>query len=504
MNQANVDGPGSVDMGVAGPGRSTGKGRAETVGPLEKPPGEGVMVPTGERILGKGRKPKVVIVGGGFSGAYCAKTLEKLCGDECEILVVDRHNYFVFYPLLIEAGTGMLAPAHTVVSIRSYLKRSNFLMAEMESADFERKVIRVVPPDGKGREVEFDHLVFALGSVTKFPAIPGLKENAYEIKSVSQTVSLRDRAVQLLEQADTTDDLELKKRLLHFVVVGGSYTGVEVAGEYHAYLREAAKRYPRLDESMVRLTLIDRNDRILTTLPEELSRWATDHLKSRQGLDILLKNSITEAKEDGVRLETGEWLPCSTIIWAAGITAPPLLEKLGLPCERGWLMCEVDGRVRGRANIWGVGDAAVNPDEKGVGYPATAQHALQEGVECAKNIARVLKGQPTKRLVAKTRGTMAPLGRYDAVALVYGVKLKGILAWILWRGFYLTKVPGVGRGMHVLTDWASAIIFGRDFVEMGIHRTVRAAQQSGEDEHAAHTVPVGVVNVAPAVAQPAV
>lgn len=422
----------------------------------------------------------MVVVGGGFSGAYCAKTLEKCVGLDVDVLVVDRHNYFVFYPLLIEAGTGMLAPSHAVVSIRSFLRTSNFLMAEVTSADLDVSELHVALPDGTRRAVEYDHLVLALGSVTKFPEeIPGLKERAYEIKSLAQAVALRDKAVQLLEEADACDDPEVKKRLLHFVVVGGSYTGVEVAGEFHAYLREAARQYPRLDEHMVRLTLIDRNDRILNTLPEALSRWAMTRLTRRDGLDLVLNNSITEVTDRGARLKTGEWLECSTVIWAAGIAPPPLLAHLGLPTDHGWLLCEQDGRVKGLNNVWGVGDAAVNPDPKtGKGYPATAQHAIQEGVEAARNVGRALHGEPTKPLVAKTRGVMAPLGRYDAVALVYGVKVMGFLAWMLWRGFYVMKVPGIGRKMHVVTDWLAVILFGRDFVELGVHRVVQAAKQA--------------------------
>ncbi len=448
-------------------------------GPPRSGEGQSAIASAAEQARGltprPSRRNRVVIVGGGFAGAYCARELERLITrEQADVLLIDRHNYFVFYPLLVEAGTGALEPSNAVVSIRSFLKRTRFLMADVASIDVAGKSLDVVLPDlNERRRIEFDHLVLAVGSVTKmFSTVPGLREHAYEMKTLGQAVALRDRAVQLLEQADTCVDPVCRRRLLHMVVVGGGFTGVEVAGEFHEYMRTVARRYPNLDPGEVRMTLIDINDRILKMLDHSLSDWATQHLRKR-GIDIVLKNSVSEVRADGALLRDGRFIEAATVIWTAGLSPPPLLGSIDLPKDRGWLIAERDCRVKGHREIWAIGDCAVNPDPQGDAYPATAQHAVQLGVACARNIARAIKGKPTQPTKLVNRGTLAAFGRYDAVARVYGVKLTGFIAWFLWRTIYLMKMPGLRRGLRVAWDWTADLLFDRDYVELGVHRMLR-------------------------------
>src|SRR5687768_8912465 len=234
-----------------------------------------------------GRKPRIVILGGGFAGAYCAQALEKELrrggaggGPAAEVLLVDRKNYFIFYPLLVEAGTGGLHPRHVVVSIRSYLKSAKFLMADVVGLDPGRREVTVRVAGEQGtRAVGYDHAVLALGSVNRTPPVPGVKEHAFEMRSLPDAVALRDRAIQLLEQAsaarDAGADAAAVRAVLHFVVVGGNYTGVEIAGEFHAYLQEAVRDYRNLARGDCAVTLLELSDRILPTLDAELSEAAT-------------------------------------------------------------------------------------------------------------------------------------------------------------------------------------------------------------------------------------
>jgi NADH dehydrogenase len=228
---------------------------------------------------------RIVIIGGGFTGAYCAQAFERTRpARTIETVLLDRHNYFVFSPLLVEAGTGSLEPRHTVVPIRSFLKSGLFRMAEVTGVDFEgRKVIYRSALGNEVQHLSYDHLVLAPGSVTLLPDVPGLREYGRAMKSLNDAVALRDRAVALLEAADAEPDPKWRQALLHFVVVGSNYTGVEVAGEYEMFLRKATRQYRNLNARDVQVTMIEIADRILPALDADLAAYALRSLKARGG-----------------------------------------------------------------------------------------------------------------------------------------------------------------------------------------------------------------------------
>jgi len=414
---------------------------------------------------------RIVILGGGFGGAYCARALEKaLRPAEAEILLIDRRNYFVFYPLLVEAGTGSLSPRHAVVSIRTFLRSASFRMAEVLDVDFAARTLTCrAGATGETAQVAFDHLVVALGSVTRMPAVPGLAEFAFEMKSLADAVALRDRAIELLEAADATADAAARRALLHFVVVGGNFTGVEVAGEFHVFLREAARRYRNVRPAECRVTLIEIADRVLGALDRELSDYATRSMR-RRGMEVRLRTSVARIEADRVLLDGGESLATRTVIWCAGIAPNPLLARLGLPRDRlGYLLCDRELRAQGHANVWAIGDCAVNIDAAGKAYPATAQHASAQGKHLAANIARVVRGAAPRPFDYASRGATAALGCRTGVASVFGVKVSGFAAWFVWRTLYLAKMPGFGRKVRVAIDWALDLLFARDYVQLGVH-----------------------------------
>jgi NADH dehydrogenase len=430
------------------------------------------------------RRKRVVVIGGGFAGAYCSQALEReLRPEEAEIIQIDRQNYFIFYPLLIEAGSGGVEPRHAVVSIRSFLKRATFRMLEVTGLDTQRReVICRVPGLGEEERIGYDQLVIALGSVTRLPGVPGLKEHGFQVKGIPDAVGLRDRAIQMLELAESTRDPARRARLLHFVVVGGNFTGVEFAGEMDAVFRSAISEYEGLKRPDVRITLIDRGSRVLSALDEDLSERAARNLRKR-GLDIRLHESVTRIEPDRAVLSSGEVIGTCTVVWAAGIAPPPVVAKLGLPLdEHGYIRCDPDLRVTGFADVWGIGDCAVNPDPRGHPYPATAQHAVREGAAAARNIARVMRGEPTRPCVIRSQGSLAALGCRYGVANVMGVKVAGFWAWWLWRTVYLFKMPGLGRKFRVALDWTLELLFGRDYVQLGVHRVGRGADVELEEE----------------------
>ncbi len=422
-----------------------------------------------------GGAPRVVVVGGGFGGAYLARELEReLRRDEVELIVVDRHNHFVFTPLLVEAGTGGVEPRHAVVSLRRFVRRCRVLMAEVTDVDPEGAAIHYrLDGDGSDHTLSYDHLVLAPGSVTRMPPVDGLAEHGFEIKSLADAVDLRDRAIQLLELADATADPERQQELLHFVVVGGNYTGVEVAGEFHELLRTGARSYPHVDAGVVRTTLIELTDRILPALDRGLADYAADQLR-RRGVEIRLEETVERVEPDQVALRGGGTLRTHTVIWAAGIAPSPLNERSGLPTdERGYLRCGADMRVEGQDRVWAIGDAAVNPDPDGDPYPPTAQHATRQGQALARNLVAVVRGREPRPRAIPDLGSLVMLGHRRAVAEVLGVRLSGFLAWWLYRTVYLSKMPGLGRKVRVALDWTLDLLSRPDLVQLGIGRGAR-------------------------------
>jgi NADH dehydrogenase len=312
-----------------------------------------------------------------------------------------------------------------------------------------------------------------MGSVTMLPDIPGLREYGYELKSLADAVALRDRAIRHLEHADAVDDISERRRLLHFVVVGGSFTGVEVAGEFEVFVRRACRRYPRLDRDDVTLTLIELTDRILPALDEDMGQFALREL-TRRGVDVLLKTTVERVECHRVVLTGGRSLDADTVIWCAGIAPSPLVGRLGVPSDpRGYIRCRADLRIEGRDDVWAIGDAAVNPDPDGGAYPATAQHAVRQGRACAANLVRVLRGGDPRPCKITSLGSLAALGCRTGVAKVFGIKLSGFPAWFLWRTVYLAKMPGWGRKIRVALDWAMDLVLPKDEVQLGLVRRER-------------------------------
>lgn len=408
----------------------------------------------------------------------------KLKADEAEVILLDRHNFFVFHPFLVEAGTGSLPPQHAVVGLRAFTGAQSLLMGEFTGGDLPSRVIQVRPIGRKDTiDWHFDHLVLALGSVTNMPPIPGLHEHALQIKGVADAIAMRDRAIRLLEQADQTEDPANRRALLHLVVVGSSFTGIEVAGEFEVFLKRASRRYAAIQPGDIRVTVVDMADRILPNLDAELAEFAAEKLRGR-GVDLKLGTTVEDVGPEHALLSDGSRLDTRTVIWCAGIAPNPVLDTLDLPTDRsGWILCDKDLRVQEHDNIWAIGDCAVNPGPDGEPYPATAQAAVQQGRMVAENLLRTLRGQDTRPAKVRNRGSLVALGCRTGVARMGPIKLAGFAAWFLWRTVYLMKMPGWGRRLRVALEWTIDLFFGRDDVQLGLLPEVRPSSQSESRTH---------------------
>ena len=418
-----------------------------------------------------GARKRIVILGGGFAGAYAAKQLQKSLPKGWEFTLIDRNNFLLFYPLLVDAGVGTLEPRHVVVPIRDFVRDQDFRMAEVVDADLEKQRVhfRMIGSD-LTEAMSYDHLVIGLGSVTRMPPVKGLEQFGFQLKSLADSISLRDRAIQLLELANTLEDAEQRRALLRIVVVGANFTGVELAGEYQEFLTQASESYHNVRFSEISIVVIEIADRILQAIDEDLASYAMVHLK-RRGLDIRTQTSVKEVCEDKVILSDGSDLSTYTSIWAAGIAPSPLLDKVdGLPREKGWISTDQTMQVQGFDNVWAIGDLAHVDLGEGKSYGATAQNAVREGTHVAKNIVRSINKERLEPFVFKPLGSLAALGCRTAVAKVFGIKIAGFVAWWLFRTVYLAKMPSWSRRIRIVMDWTTDLFFKRDVVQLGVPR----------------------------------
>ncbi len=412
----------------------------------------------------------MVVLGAGFGGATCAGELVKRLPKGSEVVVLDRNNYTLYYPLLVEAGVGTLEPRHVTVPFRAQVPKADFRMAEVTGVDFAAKRIRYRIVGGGDEEIRYDHLVFGLGSITKVPdTIPGLKEFGFELKSLVDAIGLRDRGIRLLELANTMESAEKRRELLTFVIVGANFTGVELAGEYHAFMQEAARRYPRVGKGDIRTVVLEFSDRILGGTSESLAKWCHETLGKR-GVDIRTKDTITAMGEDFAQTKGGERIPTHTVVWAAGIGPHPLVKTMGLPTnEKGYIDCERDLRVKGLDGVWAIGDSASVPPPPGAKpYGATAQNATRQGPLCARNIVATMAGEETKPFSFSPLGNFAAIGHKQAAAQVLGLNLRGFVGWVLYRGAYLVKMPTTKLKLRLIGDWIGELLFPHEPVQLGV------------------------------------
>lgn len=411
---------------------------------------------------------RIVIIGGGFAGTATALNLEKIFRRDpaVELTLIDAENYFTFTPLLAGVPSGSVQPTHIVFPLRALLKRTRVKQAYVQRVDIPKRTVIVAHCEVCGDEsIPFDHLVLAAGSAPNYFGLPGVAEHALTIKSLSDATALHAHVIDKLEHADLQDDPARRRQLLTFVVAGGGFAGVETLAELNDFVRDALKFYPNVSPDDVRMVLIHSGGRILPEVSESLSAYALEILRGR-GIEVRLETRVLGSTGESIRVSQGEDMFASTLVWAAGAAPSPLLDRMDLPrTKSGQIEVDAAMAVHGHQGLWAVGDSAAIPDLITGGFcPPTAQYALRQGKQLARNIAAVVHGQEPKPFKFKSLGLLAGLGRRSAVAEILGFRFSGFVAWFLWRTIYLMKLPGFERKLRLAIDWTLDLFFPRDTV----------------------------------------
>ena len=415
-------------------------------------------------------KTRIVILGGGFGGAYTARHLEKLFRrrPDVEVLLISRDNFFVMTPLLFGVCSGTLDMRHVCVPIRAYLRTTRFAEATVRGIDLDRRMVRAAA-DEEEREVPYDHLVLALGAMTNRAMIPG-SEHAFTFKTLADALVLRNHLIERFERADVEDDPQQRRRLLTFVVIGGGLVGVELFGEITAFVDEIARLYPHVNRDEVRFVLLQAGDRLMPEIDPILAEYGTRVLRGRAGADIRTEARVQSIEPGKVHLPD-ETIDADTVVLAAGVVPSPVVAELPVNKDRrGHIVVDATMRSTSHPEVWALGDCAVIPGPDGKPYPTLAQHALREAKVLARNLHAAVNGRPPQPFVYNTKGMMGSLGHHKGFAQAFNVRLRGRLAWWVRRNYYLLATPGWVRRLRLMIDWTFALLFRPDVVKVDLDR----------------------------------
>jgi NADH:ubiquinone reductase (H+-translocating) len=418
---------------------------------------------------------QILILGGGFAGVYTARYLEQLLRPgEASITLINRENYWVYQPMLPEVISGSIGLTNVVSPIRRLCWRTNLIMREVEGIDLDKQIVTISPGfRPRQLQLEYDHLVIALGNITDFHGMPGMIENAMAFRTLADAMALRNHVIHVLEEADVEEDPEQRRQLLTFVIGGGGFSGVEVMAELNDFVRSVKRNYRRLRDEPHRCVIVQAGDRILPEMSETLAMFAQRVLR-RRGVEIILDDRLKAATSEKAILQSGTEIPCKTLISTVPSALPSVVQNLDCPKERGRLL--VNTRLELKAyegKVWALGDCAAIETVAGTKVPPTAQHAVREATTAASNITSAVRGGKQVEFGFAGLGTLGSLGHGAAVAEICGVKVSGLLAWFLWRGVYLMKMLGLNRKIRIATDWLLHLLFPPELAQ------TRAAFESG-------------------------
>jgi len=413
----------------------------------------------------------LVIVGGGFAGVRAAKLLEHSLPPDWTLTLISQENFITFNPLLPEVVGASILPGHVIAPHRQMIHCSHVAMAQVSDIDTAARELQYL---GEGPGVlRYDQLVLTCGANANLDIVKGMSRNALPLKTLGDALFLRNRIIARLEQAELQPVPEHRRWLTSFIVVGGGFSGVETAGELVDFLYASLKYYKRIRREELRIVLLHSGDRLLPELSASLGEFTLRKMRSR-GVDVRLGTRAVCVTDRHVELESGEIIAGGTVICTIGTQPNSLLDSIPAVKNRGRLVVNPDMSVPGVDGVWAAGDcAAVINSLDGKVCPPTAQFAEAQAAQLAANILSHLAGEPTRPFRYRPKGQLSSIGHNNAVAEVLGLKLSGFIAWLMWRGLYLLRIPTLARKTRLFLEWNWAMFFPPDISHLGYRRTLR-------------------------------
>jgi len=409
------------------------------------------------------QKKRIVILGAGFGGVYTYKELHKIFhkNKNVELIMVSRTNYFLFTPLLHEVATGSISPENIVEPIRKVLGccLKDLHVGEIQYISLEEKYVET----SQGR-VEYDYLALGLGSTTNFFGIPGAQENCFTLKDLEDAQTIKNRCIDMCEQALHVTDPELRKKMLRFVVIGGGPTGVELSAELIEFFHKTLDAY-FCDQNIkhdAEIVLVHRDAELLPMFPEKLRSKSLNILKSK-GIRIDLNTEVVRVDHEGVHTKDGKVIATSTPIWTAGIMPTPVRFDVEVKNSRGYIPVEQTLNIKDYPEVFVLGDIAgfIDPHTQKP-LPALAQVAVKEASAVAQNIVASIKGKPLHPFHYKHKGTLVSLGQWMAAGEISRFSFSGHIAWWIWRTIYLSKLISWQKKLKVAGNWTLNLFSPRD------------------------------------------
>lgn len=422
-------------------------------------------------------KKKIVVLGGGYGGVECTRKLEEYFKDDndVEIVLISEDNFLLFTPMLPQVAAGMLATRHIVMPIRTIIQKTTFYEGRVKNIDPHGKIVNLWGTNEKrGVSLHYDFLVVSLGSETNFFGMSDVEKHAYTIKTLNDAMTIRNRVIDMLEQAENESNPILRKSLLNFVIVGGGFAGIETAGEIMDLLLDARKYYPNIKKDEIKVTVLEALPNILPGFSEKLAKFA-HNLLTKHGIEIKLKTAVTSFDGNEIMMKKiadnsgnqdtseREAIQTRTMIWTAGVTPVNTIKRSMFKTERGKIIVNDFLEVPEFPGVFAIGDCALFLDAKtDRPFPPTAQLAEAQAKAAAFNLHSLIRNKKMKKFEYESRGQMAIIGKRNGVASLFGMNISGIWAWAIWRNVYISKIPKWDKRLRVLLDWTIDMFFDRD------------------------------------------
>jgi len=414
---------------------------------------------------------KILILGGGYAGVGVLNKIQKAFENNVNVNIelVSESNFFLHTPMLPEMATGTIEPRHIATPIRRFCKRAQFHQAKVIDITLDSKQVTVQRMTDKSQKIlNYNYLVLAMGGKTNFFGNTNIEKNSLTIKSLDDAIKIRNHIISMLEDADQEEDIEIQKKIMTFVVVGGGFSGVETVGEINDFVRESTKKFYRnIHQDNIKIILVSAGDKILPEIGN-LGEYAKQALQ-KAGVTIFTNTKLENISNEIASLSNKKEINTKTVIWAGGNSVEDVIQKINTEHHQsGRVIVNKQLKLEEYLDVFALGDCAFSLDHRtGKPYPPTAQHAIRQAKTVSENLENKINGVGTQSdFVYDTKGSMAKIGKKDGVALLLGHEFRGIIAWLIWKQYYLSTLPTNEKKIRVGIDWFIDLFFPRDITRL--------------------------------------